>query len=406
MSSFTSSSERALFARIFIVILLGMGAALALMRGVTHMMGVTSDNIFGRVLQARQALPRITREPDDLVMFFGSSMVQAGFSPRQFDREMARRGMSVKSFNFGFGGLNPLFQDYLSRRIREQFEYDGRRLKVALVEFNPFQATVTRRERAREAEEAMLATLGTPAEFFDIVLEDPARGVRLFNIRYLRDGISAEGFTSYFIAGMLAPPRARTEVPESESVADRRRELEEVLNQRFEEDYPDYQGEDWHYGWQGGGTIPSERSAATLSLFDEFYATLRTDHRMDDDRLSRIHTADILELRFDPELVEAFVRIVQNFQAISDRVEVVLLPRNTRWIENTPEAKDRLARAVTRIERATGLDVHNHQELPGITPEMFIDTTHLARYTGGVAYTRYLVEELAPEAETEAVASE
>ncbi|WP_323846962.1 hypothetical protein [Microbulbifer magnicolonia] len=402
MSSSTSSSERALFARILLTILLGMGAALLLVRTFTYGINVTADNVFGRVLQAQAALPRITREPQDLVMFFGSSMVQAGFSPRQFDREMAARGAPVKSFNFGFGGLNPLFQDYLSRRIREQFERDDRRLKIALIEFNPFQATHTRRNGARDAEEAMLAILGTPAEFLDIALSDPAQGVRLFNIRYLRDGISAEAFTSYFIAEQMAPPRARTAIPEDEAAKMRRSELDKILEQRFEEDYPDYQGEDWHYGWQGGGTIPEERSAETLALFDDYYATLQTEHLLDDDRLSRIHSADIVELNFDPELVEAFIRIVKNFQAISDRVEVVMLPQNTGWIHNPPAAQQRLAAAVARIEAATGLVMQNHQHPSSITPEMFADTTHLARYTGGVAYTRHLVEALVPQGEAAA----
>lgn len=401
MNLSTSSSERALFARIFLAILLGMGAALGLVRLFHVSTGITADNFLGRVLQAKAALPRITRESQELAMFFGSSMVQAGFSPRQFDREMAERGMPVKSFNFGFGGLNPLFQDILSRRVREQFERDGRRLKIALIEFNPFQATITRRNGAREAEETMLAILGTPREFLRVLMEDPERGVRLFNIRYLRDGISAEAFTS-FVAGGMAPPRARTGIPEDEAAQSRRRELDKILDRRFEEDYPDHEDERWHYGWQGGGTIPAERSAETLALFDEFYATLRTEHRLDDDRLHRIHSADIIELRFDPELIEAFIGIVKNFQAISDRVEVLMLPKNGRWIENTPEAERRLAAAVARIEEATGLSLHNDRELPAITPEMFVDTTHLARYTGGVAYTRHLVEVLTPQPETTA----
>ncbi|MBB3062346.1 hypothetical protein [Microbulbifer rhizosphaerae] len=395
MNLSTSSSERALFARIVLVILLGMGAALGLVRLFHTGTGITADAFLGRVLQAKAALPRITAEPQELVMFFGSSRVEAGFSPRQFDREMAARGLPVKSFNFGFGGLNPLFQDTLSRRIREQFERDERRLKIALIEFNPFQATVTRRNRAREAEETMQAILGTPQEFFPVLIRDPERGVRLFNIRYLRGGISAEAFTSFVAAG-LAPPRPRTGIPEDEAAKARRRELNRILDQRFQEDYPDYRAKQWHYGWQGGGTIAEERSAETLALFDEFYATLRTEHKLDDDRLHRINTADIIELNFDPELVEAFIRIVKNFQAISDRVEVLMLPKNSRWIQNTPEATERLAAAVARIEEETGLRLRNDRELPAITPEMFVDTTHLARYTGGVAYTRHLVEELAP----------
>ncbi len=103
------------------------------------------------------------------------------------------------------------------------------------------------------------------------------------------------------------------------------------MNQAFEAEYPDFEGADWYYPWQGGGTIAAERSAETLKLFDEYY-----------------------ELILDPA---------------------------------------RLDETVQRIEQATGITIQNHQDLPAINPSMFVDTTHLNRYQGAAAYTRYLVEQ-------------
>lgn len=390
MSLFTSSSRKTYF-KITMTILVGMSLSMALIRLFTFSMDVSGETFLGRVLEARAALPQITREPEALVMFYGSSMVQAGFAPRQFDAAMRDRGIAIKSFNFGFGGLNPLFQDYLSRRIKEAFQKEDRRLKLALIEFNPFQATVTRRNRARASEDSYFTLLATNRELFNLSLTDPERGIRLFNIRYLRDSISAEMITSYFGNPFREPPRDSTLVGD-EAIAQKRRELGEELNKRFEQDYPDFVPSRWSYEWQGGGTIPEERSAETLAIFDEYYQTLQTPYRMDNDRLHRIRTADIIDLHFEEELVVSFIEIVNQFQQFADRVEVILLPKNTQWIQCPPAAMGRMRAVVDRIARETGVTVRNLQEMEEVTTAMFRDTTHLNSYTGTVAFTSFLVQ--------------
>ncbi|MEM9316305.1 MAG: hypothetical protein AAGA95_16925 [Pseudomonadota bacterium] len=402
MSSSTSSSDaraqRRLFGRVLLTVLLGMGIALALVRGFAVAAGAGSQSLLGRVLLAQAALPRIAEEKDDLVMFYGSSMVQAGFSPREFDQHIADMGGATTSFNFGFGGLNPLFQDYQTRRIRESLQTSGRRLKLAFIEFNPFQTTVTRRERARAIEESYIALLASPQELWDIVLDDPERGLRMLGIRYLRDGISAEMITTFFWAEPFQAPRAapNTELKEEEGVAERLREVGQQLQQKLKQDYPDFDNSDWYYPWRGGGTIKAERSAEALALVDEFYTLTQTDYRMAVDRLQRIDSADIEELHFDPELVSAFVRMVKNLQQVADRVEVVMLPKNTDWIKNSPEALARQAEVLQQLETATGVTVRDWQQIDVVSNDMFGDTTHLNRYEGAVAFTRFVAEQYGP----------
>lgn len=385
-------NPRAIYLKTLLVILLGMGISLGIVRLFTYMNDASAESFLGRVLEAKAALPQITQEQNELVMFFGSSMTQAGFSARQFDRKLAEQGVEVKSFNFGFGGLNPLFQDYLSRRIADAFEKDNRRLKLALIEFNPFQTTITRRNGAREAEDSFISILASPEELLEIGLQDPDKAVRMANIRYLRDGVSAEMITSFFSEPFQAP-RPRTELEEDEEKAARLDEVGDVLSERFEQDYPDFDGANWSYAWQGAGTIPEERSADTLAVFEQYYDLLRTDYRMDNDRLSRIYSADIIDLNFDQELVESFIQIVKNFQRVSDHVEVVLLPKNTDWIKNPPEAIQRQQQVLEKIAAKTGVTIRNFQTIDEITPEMFSDTTHLARYSGDVPFTDFLVEQ-------------
>lgn len=392
MHSSTSSSRKIYF-KTLLAIAIGMTFSLFLVKGFAYLNDASGDTILGRVLEAKNALPQIVKEDKDLVMVFGSSMVGAGFSPREFDQHSRNKGNdNLKSFNFGFGGLNPFFQDYLTRRIKDEFDSNNRRLKLTIIEFNPFQATVTRHNRAKALEDSFITMLGTEPEIRDILMQDPTRGVRLYNIKYLRDGISAEMVTNFLGRG-FSTPRKRTTIEEDEELNKLEDQIGEQLNKAFEIEYPDFKPSNWSYDWQGGGTIAAERSKETLELFEQYYKTQNNPHRLDDDRLSRIHSADIIEMHFSEELIEAFIRIVNQFKTFSDHVEVVLLPRNTNWINYTTEGQNRLNRAIKQIEQATGVKIQNHQDLSIIKPTMFRDTTHLNRYQGSSTYTQFLAKE-------------
>lgn len=389
-----SMTSRKIYAKTVITLGLSMLAAMLIIRLILMSMGANSQGVLGRVTESRAALTQVVKEPNDLVMFFGSSMTRAGFSPRQFDREMALMGKEVTSFNYGFGGLNPYFQDFLSRRIAEQIEDNDRRLKLTMIEFNPFQTTRVRWNRAQPVLDSFLTLLASDQELFELAKQDVTRGVRLFNIKYLRGNISAEMITSFFGREIFPPERGRGFEDDEETRSERRR-LGRLLNEQFDKDYPNYVDAQWSYEWRGAGTIPEERSAETMSLFDDYYAVSQTDAMMKNDRLSRIRTADIEELRFEPLLVEHFINIIKNFQRVSDNLEVIMLPKNEKWIKTTPEAERRLAEVVRQIEQATGVTMRNHQQIPEITPEMYRDTTHLSRYRGDIAYTDYLLKQYA-----------
>lgn len=386
---------RKLFFRIWITILVGMALAVIAVRLFAMANGAGSQSLLGRVLQAQDAVPQIAAEENDLVMFFGSSMVQAGFSPREFDQFTADAGGSIKSFNFGFGGSNPIFQDFISRRIVEDFNAEDRRLKLVLIEFNPFQTTKARRNLSAALEESYISVLASPGELWEITLDDPESGLRMLGIRYLRDGISAEMITTFFWGEPFQVPPTAAEVPEDEAIAEELDEVIGIINANFEEEYPDFEGSDWYYPWQGGGTIKSERSAETLAAIDRYYELIRADYLMARDRQNRIDSADIENLDFDPELIEGFIRVVQNFQQIADHVEIVLLPKNTDWIKNPPETMQRQAKVLARIERETGAPVRDWQVVDVVGNDMFSDTTHLNRYRGAVAFTRLLAEQYA-----------
>ena len=181
-----------------VVIALGMFACLVIVRLFTNAFDASAETIMARVMEARAALPRIVQEERPLVMVFGSSMTHAAFGARQFDREMAERGIEIKSFNFGFGGLNPYFQDYLSRRIRDAFVENDRRLELVLIEFTPLQNTTARWNGAQPAVDSYVTMLADGSDIWEIIKKDPGRGIRAAEIKYLRNDISAEMTTWFF----------------------------------------------------------------------------------------------------------------------------------------------------------------------------------------------------------------
>jgi hypothetical protein len=73
-------------------------------------------------------------------------------------------------------------------------------------------------------------------------------------------------------------------------------------------------------------------------------------------------------------------------------VEVILLPKNSEWINNPPEALERMANVLDRIGQETGVSIKNYQHLKQITPDMFEDTTHLAEFYGDEVFTQFLAD--------------
>lgn len=401
MNSSTSSSkamptQRQIFLRIFLTILVGMGAAMGMVRGFTMAMGADAQELLGRVLEGQNGLKRILVEDEqDLVMVFGSSMVEAGFSPRQFDALIGEQGGNVSSWNYGFGGLNPVFQEILARRFADDLRNNDRRLKLLLIEFNPFQTTKTRRQRAEALVEPYMSLLLSPAEIWDRTIEDPESGIRIAGIRWLRDGVSAEAITTYFLSEPFVEEEGELDpgIEPDEAIGKRIGEIGDEYFPLFEEEFPEFADCDWCYDWKGGNALPSERSERLTALLAEYYGLILNDYHMGRDRLRRIRTADIEELDFDENLVVGFIGMVNALKDVSDNIEVIMLPKNDGYIKNPPEAIARQNEVIARIERETGVTVRDFQKIDAVSNDMFSDTTHLNGLAGRDAFTRFLAEE-------------
>jgi hypothetical protein len=343
---------------------------------------------------AVRALPEIAAEQGDLVLFLGSSKVELGFAPTLFDERMREHGHELVTFNLGIGNMNPSNQVIFARRVREALEARGTRSRLTLVELNPFQTTEARRQVDERQAEQILSILATPRSIVSEALGDPTRAARTFVIRYLRDGIPAEAITAMLGFGVEAlggaiPLGVREEPerpPDVRAVLEEREELAFELYAGMRR-YPDL----WPLGaWssQWRGSLPTEFAPELLALVDPLMKNLAHPTTLQDDLEHRIRCCDILELHFDEGLVADFIAMIEELEPVSERVVVVLMPKNHAWVENPPEAMERQRRVLERIERETGVRVVDFQYLPDLDASQFFDVTHLTPHEGRLTFTR------------------
>lgn len=348
-----------------------------------------------RVLEMMAYMPTVaTERPESKkVMIFGTSMVQAGFEPNQFDAYFAERDMDVISYNYGVGNLNPEFQQYVTRHIRQELESRNQTLTLSLLEFNPFQTTKARDVLGvitRDQNEAVLLPL---EDLMRITFEDPDRGLRLLNIRYFREGISAELLSSAFTID--GPVNFGEPDPERAEAAAARSELQREFRDTLQEGNNPF-ADQWSIARRGGRLDKSQLSSESLEALYAWAESYVHPALMAPDLQRRINQGDILGLDFEERLVQAFINMVNDLNAVSDHMEVILLPRNTDWVVYTPEVQQRLDNLMARITEETGVPVRDMQDLSEITPQMFVDTTHLSFALGIDTYTRVLAQTYEP----------
>ncbi|MEM6484828.1 MAG: hypothetical protein AAF662_07595 [Pseudomonadota bacterium] len=344
-----------------------------------------------RVLGMIDYLPKLVEDSADSrrVLFFGSSMVQAGFEPELFDRYFSDRDLDVASFNYGVGNLNPEFQQYVTRHIRDELESRDTMFDLTLLEFNPFQTTKRRYALGEMTRDQNQAILWPAGDVWRVALNDPDRAARLLFIRYLRNGLSAELITSAILLDDGEPGAESN--PAREAALEKKQELRRAFLDTLPADY-DLSRRGWDAETRGGRLRKSELSQESLQALDAFIRSYNNPALLAPDLENRIQTSDILGLDFDERLVQAFIAMVNDLSAVSGMIEIVLLPRNSQWVEYTPEVQARLNAMVVRISNETGVAVRDMQVSNRITPEMFVDTTHLGVTTGAETYTRLLAE--------------
>lgn len=381
--------------RLTVAALLLFGAVIMVYRSFVGFIEQGSNGaITGRMKNMVRYLPQIPDESagDKSVMIFGTSMVQYGFSPNEFDRIMAENDINSTSYNYGIANLIPSFQQYITATIRKEFKQADFKLDLALIEFNPFQTTIIRKQSGAAIAEQQIAALATNEELWQRTLQNPDVGVRLFVIRYVRKGISAALFSTVMEQSSHGRPQVTPEyIALQEQLNLAQMEFATTLSKG---QYPASPIIGWSPFNRGGDFDTARLSTETIEAAGRVSALERDPILMQADLEQRIATSDILQLNFDEELYAAYIKMIEDFKAVSQHVEVILLPRNTEWVNYSPEAQARLNAIKQRISEETGVYVRDFQETPEITSEHFRDTTHLDM-NGIDAFTRVLAEQYA-----------
>ncbi len=351
-----------------------------------------------RLREAVGLLPEVAETPGPAALFFGSSLVYVGFSPAVFDARLEEHGVDLRSYNFGFGGINPSIQRVLARRVRLAFEEQNRTLALTLVEFTPFQATEARARSNARSREQSLMMLATPTDILHLSLESPERAARTFVVRYLRMGLTAEAMTQVFgglattlLSAVLPSGAAALELPPEEVQAQREVQqaglgllvgLAKVYGGKPDPWDPEFRGE--------LRLIFPETREHVLRLMQQTPSAFQSDLE------NRIRCCDIVDLGFDDALIDDFIATVRELAAISERVEVILMPKNAAWVKNPPEALARQSEVLDRIQRETGVPIADFQTLPGFDGSRFRDSTHLTSHEGKPEFSRLLADHYAP----------
>ncbi|MFY0565656.1 hypothetical protein ACN28E_17685 [Archangium lansingense] len=335
----------------------------------------------GRVRDFLQELPELAAK-EDSALVFGSSIIQHGFSPEVFEAHL--RGPRVTTYNLGFPGVEPEVQRLLAHRVAESFQRSGRRARLTVVEFTPFQATLARGQSSRFHELAQVkkALLAKPSDLAETALRSPEEASHLAALQALggNSPLAVTSLLEHQLFDGLAP-----EDPDAERKA---------LAARVRA------GRDRVEGRPVPEWDPVRRGEVRL-VFDETredflaWARMRSAPEvLKQDLEWRVETSDLLELRFDEGKVAAFAEALRALAGVSERTVLLLAPRNRAWVQLTPEGRARLNEVVARLSRDTGVPVVDLSEAPEFTPEDFIDVTHLNESSGRPRLSRRLAEVL------------
>lgn len=360
---------------------------------------ITELSIVGnksRLYESLQNAPLVTKGNAEKkkIIVLGSSVTQVSFSPYEFDRTLGENGIKSLSYNYGFGGLNPTIQEAYSRRLIEQYQSGDRDKKIdlALIEFNPFQATIARMKLDKFVEDQNLAQLMTPIDIWKLTLKDPERGLLYFNIKYLRQNNSA-GMLTAVLGFILNQTGDEKQTTEAEKYYAGLNALEDKYEVEREKEIPgNYNRGSWVPSLNGGRMNIHGLSPKTFNLLKEVEEKKRDPIRMQDFLKGRIACCDIEQLRFDQDLVESFINLVNNFKNISKNVQVILYPRQLGLVKYDEETQRRLTQTLNYIEERTGVPVANFQLAPQISDEHFVDASHLTISTGTVIFSETMAE--------------
>ncbi|MCG8669213.1 MAG: hypothetical protein MI867_07340 [Pseudomonadales bacterium] len=401
MSLSISNSKKAIIYTMIATTML-MLPAVALVNHFIRFAENNAGDVFGvqRIRSTLNALPIIAESTKETVLVFGSSLVKDGFSPRYFDETVNRNTtLDIQSFNIGLGNMNPAYQKLLAKRIKETLAQHDKRLSVSLIEFNPFLATKKREQFRPFLKEQVTALLMSDAELLKLAEDDIELFARMAATKYLRNGVSAEAITgglkTIIDSAQSQAPLAAQFDDEYLQVLAERKALYRKLSQAINKAQPTTKKSHiWNPNTQGGLIDMIDLPIEDHELVSSLTQNMQYPKTLQFDLQSRINCCDILELGFSDSLLSDFESVIEEFQSFSDKVEVVLMPRNKDIVKPSPKTEEKLNQLLANISEKLGIKIRNYQTHPKFDATMFYDATHLSMDKGRLAFSELLANDL------------
>lgn len=385
----------------------GGGAILVAMLLVRGLVGGIEHALFNpfsvqRIKSSAEALPAALEDKangvihaEKTVYVLGSSLIEFGFSPEIFDRRLAGQGVSVRSYNFGYGNADPSMHKLFATRMARTFEKAHDKLDLVVFEFTPFQAAKKRAQQTGKLDHAARAILYDWQDILATARHDHQEAIALINTKYIRAGVPAEAITNVLVSLTQAAsrPPVRIQEPGQRPLMDQGKELYGALMKEWQPEGPPG---GWYRRNRGG--LPPAASAPLMQMTDDFMARLQQPARMEASRQQRLQCCDIEDLQFSEKMVADFIAAVKQAQKASKRVDILLMPRNQDLIHLSAAGQKNLNDTVDRIRRETGARVVDFTRAPYYAMDQFLDADHLTIFRGRERLSQQLADYYAGDA--------
>lgn len=320
-------------------------------------------------------LPAIHGQPDDKLVFtFGSSLVEDGFSPADFDEEAAKKGLETTAFNLAVFDTTPALLRPLTRRVARELGSRGSRLGAAYLEFNPHLSTKKAFDEEYGNNELRMGVVLEPNDYLRLGFQSPTRTARELALGLL--GWHRPGEATEAVRHELFQPKPPPFSP------DFRRVAFSPMGRKLRISAT--------WSMEARGETPRATTPEELEV-----ARKLTVYRNREVELSQLRGWDFQDLDFAPESIADLLASYRELERASRRVYLLVMPRQEAF-KPTPIGRKRLEQVLEHF-RAEGVQIANFFDDPDFEPDDFRDNTHLTKHAGRRKLSVKLADHLARE---------
>jgi len=319
------------------------------------------------------------------VAFIGTSAVWFGFEPRRFDAELAARGHSLTSFNFGLVPTSVRLQQFLAGAICEAHRARGARWPMMIYEIAP--ADFLDRLVADDETDPSIAAYKAqveammlrPAALVSELRRDPGGTLRALLAKPLgyRGPAAVFEAVSTYLYEDLEPESWRKPVPELLAAV---RPFWDVHRRTM-----------WVRDARGFLPVGPEARA----MYDEI---MRLNHTKQELAKQRVMVTEmgLLPMEVNAPAVERLVEQIRVLARCPERVALVVMPISPNIMRvMRPEARKRLADVLAKVQRDTGYPLLDFVDSPEFGLEDYYDAEHLSLTVSAGKFSSLLADRVA-----------